>query len=135
MIIIIAVVLTSIYIFIISSEEDDTDIPSRRINWRKNPEIPGNYVGNIDDIESTLLLEDITITATHGGNSDSEDLDVLAKETQMNVGNMTLDFIDLEPFGKLGNNDIFIIYGGKTGDITRLVYKPTSGSMVGYPLP
>jgi len=63
------------------------------------------------------------------------DLNILAGESLLNVGNMTLDFIDLEPFNEFGSNDIFLVYGGETGDVIRLVYKPGSGSYIGYPLP
>jgi hypothetical protein len=135
MIIVLAVVLAAIFFLFISSEEDDTDNLTYGFVWKKNPENPDNYIGYYEGIKSTLYLDDCTVTASHGGSSDSMGLDLLAGESQMTVGDMTLDFIDLEPFGKFGSNDIFIVYGGETGDVVRVVYKPTSGSMTSKTLP
>lgn len=133
--IILAVILATIFFLFILPEEEDTHTSANPITWKKNPENPGNYIGHFKGNNGTINLDDVTITATHGGSSDSMDLDVLSGESQMSIAGMTMDFIDLEPFGELGTNDIFIVYGGQTGDVVRLVYKPTTGSHVGYPLP
>jgi hypothetical protein len=133
--IILAVILATIFFIFISPEEEDTENLTHGFVWKKNPENPGNYIGYYKGIESTLDLYDFTISASHGGSSNSMDLDVLAGESQLIVGDMTLDFIDLEPFGKFGSNDIFMVYGGKTGDPIRIVYVPTCGSVPSSSLP
>jgi len=133
--IILAVVLAAIFFLFISSEEKENENLTHGFVWTKNPENPGNYIGYYRVGEGTVSLEDCTITATHNGSSDSMDLDVLAGESQMKIADMTLDFVDLEPFGKFGSNDIFMVYGGKTGDVVRFVYKPTSTNIPGSILP
>ncbi len=134
-IIVLVVALTAIFFYFLSLDKNDTDNSTHGFVWKKNPNNPGNYIGYYKGIKSTLYLDDCTVTASHGGSSDSMDLDVLAGESQLIAGDMTLDFIDLEPFGEFGSNDIFMVYGGQTGDAIRVVYKPTSGSVPSSSLP
>ena len=134
-IIVLCVILAAIFFWYISLKENLPKDSNFGWVWKQNPENPGNYIGYHGAGCGTIYLEDCTIIATHNGSSDSMDLDVLAGESQIKIAGMTLDFVDLVPFGELGINDIFIIYGGETGDIIWLVYKPTSASVVGYTLP
>ncbi len=102
--------------------------PTVSMNWNEDPEEPGNYVGNVVSISGTSSIntDDVVIVLTHGTTSDSKDLDTFGT---LVVGTLTLSFNDLDPVGKLGAEDIFSIVGDQSGDVIRLVYKPTSGQM------
>ena len=105
--------------------------PVVSMNWNEDPEEPGNYMGNVVSISGTSSIntDDVTITVTHGGESSSRDLDILAEGISLQVGDLILDFIDIAPLGRLGAEDIFTITGGVYGDNVRLVYQPTGGMM------
>lgn len=105
--------------------------PTVSMNWYEDPEEPGKYLGQVVSISGTSSIntDDVTITVTHGVESSSRDLDILAEGISLQVGDLILDFIDLAPSGRLGAEDIFTITGGDTGDNVRLVYAPTAGMM------
>ena len=99
--------------------------------WIEDHEEPGTYYGNIVSISGTSSIDtdDVTITVTHQGSSYSKDLDEIAEGETLQVGDLTLEYSDQIPNGKMGSEDIFTITGGDSGDIIRLVYQPTAGQM------
>ena len=114
--------------YLISSTETT---PVISMNWNEDYEHPGIYIGYVVSISgvSSINTYDVTLVVTHGGSSGSIDLDVLAGVATLNVGDLTLDFTDHNPIGTMAAEDVFNISGGESGDIVRLVYKPTSGQM------
>ena len=126
----ITVVLAAVLYVMVSGMLGTTGTtPTVSMNWNEDPEEPGNYTGNVVSISgvSSINTDDVTVTVTHAGTSDSKDLDQFGT---LVIGTFTLSFTDLDPDGKLGAEDIFSIIGGSTGDQIRLVYSPTSGQMV-----
>ncbi|UCG70916.1 MAG: hypothetical protein JSV09_07945 [Thermoplasmata archaeon] len=110
---------------------DASTTPVLSMYWNEDPEEPGNYMGNVVSISGseTIRTDDVTVTVTHVGQSDSITLDDLAGEDSMQVGTMTLDYEDLPPVMRLGAEDTFTVTGGDSGDTINLVYIPT-GSMM-----
>jgi PKD repeat protein len=119
------------HISIAVTQETTQTTPTVSMNWNEDPEEQGNYTGNVVSISgiSTIYTNDVSVTVTQGAQSGSKDLNELAS-SPLTVGTLTLSFNDLTPIGKLGAEDIFTIVGGQTGDIIRLVFKPTGGQMV-----
>jgi len=117
-------------------EETTVTTPTVSMCWNEDAEIPGRYMGYIVSISGTseIFTDEVTVVVTHGDESEAKDLDQLAEGENITVGILTLNFTDLPPEGKLGAEDVFIITGGSTGDIIRLIYKPTGGQMVSYTL-
>ncbi|UCG70915.1 MAG: hypothetical protein JSV09_07940 [Thermoplasmata archaeon] len=121
------------FMFLVADQgmiESTTTTPGVSMNWNEDPEEQGTYRGNVVSISgvSSIHTDDVVVTVTHGGQSGSRDLDEF--EPPLQVGDLTLEFMDLEPTERLGPEDIFTITGGEIGDTIRLVYKPTSGQMV-----
>lgn len=106
--------------------------PTISMNWNEFPGEPGNYSGYVVSISgiSSINTDDVTIIVSHDGNSGSKDLDTFSVTSFLEVGNLDLKYSDQDPLGKLGAEDVFLIIGGDTGDVIRLIYKPTSGQMV-----
>jgi len=130
----ITVVLAAVLYVMVSGMLGTTGTtPTVSMNWNENPEIPGLYTGNVVSISgvSSINTDDVTVTATHGGTSNSKDLDTFGGGSNLTIGTtFQMSFQDQSPIGKLGAEDIFSISGGDTGDTIRLVYQPTSGQMV-----
>ena len=129
----ITVVLAAVLYVMVSGMLGTTGTtPTVSMNWNEDPEEPGNYTGNVVSISgvSSINTDDVTVTVTHGGTSDSKDLDTFGTLVIPGTPTFTLSFTDLDPDEKLGAEDIFSIIGGSSGDLIRLVYGPTSGQMV-----
>jgi flagellin-like protein len=129
----ITVVLAAVLYVMVSGMLGTTGTtPTVSMNWNEDHEHPKNYTGYVVSISgvSSINTDDVTVTATHGGGSNS----ILLKDldgSSMTVGTtMKISYTDQDPLGKLGAEDQFSIEGGDTGDTIRLVYKPTSGQMV-----
>jgi PKD repeat protein len=112
-------------------QEPTQTTPTVSMNWNEDPGNPGNYTGYVVSISgaSSINISDVIVTLTRGVQSGSKDLNQLISSPLI-VGTLTLSFSDQTPVGKLGAEDIFTIGDGQTGDIIRLVFKPTGGQMV-----
>lgn len=128
----ITVVLAAVLYVMVSGMMTSTNItPNVSMIWKKGN--PGNYTGNVISISgsTTLRLEDVTLTVTHGDESASETLEWLVSENnKITIGTFTLDYVDNNNDKKLGGDDDFFVTGADRGDIIRLVYEPTGGQMV-----
>lgn len=128
----ITVVLAAVLYVMVSGMLGTTGTtPTVSMNWNEDHEHPKNYTGYVVSISgvSSINTDDVTVTVSHGGQSNSILLDDL-DGSSMTVGTMKIYYTDQDPNGKLGAEDQFSIEGGDTGDTIRLVYKPTSGQMV-----
>jgi PKD repeat protein len=105
--------------------------PTVSMNWNEDPGEPGNYTGYVVSISgvSSINVSDVIVTVSQGAQSGSKDLDTFSPSSKLTVGTLTLSFSDQTPIGKLGAEDTFTIVYGQTGDIIRLVFKPTGGEM------
>lgn len=132
----ITVVLAAVLYVMVAGMMTSTNVtPNIGMVWTKGD--PGNYTGRVVSISGsgTLHLDDVTVTVTHDGESDSHTLEwLVAGSNDITLGGFTLDFIDLNPTGKLGGEDDFIVTGGGRGDIIRLISTQTSSQMVSYTL-
>lgn len=110
--------------------------PTISMNWNEDPQEPGNYSGCVVSISgiSKLYIDDVTVIVIQDSQSGSKDLNDLVS-SPLTVGTLTLSYTDLTPIGKLGAEDVFTIVYGQTGDIIRLVFKPTGGQMGSTTLP
>jgi len=131
----ITVVLAAVLYVMVSGMLGSTGTtPTVSMSWNEDPEEPGNFTGNVVSISgvTSINTDDVTITVSSGGKSNSEDLDSITQSVPLTVTGTTfvMYFHDLDPAGKLGAEDIFSIIGGSGGDQIRLVYGPTSGQMV-----
>jgi flagellin-like protein len=127
----ITVVLAAVLYVMVSGMLGTTGTtPTVSMAWNEDYEYPGNYTGYVVSISgvSSINVDDVTVTVSHAGASNSKDLELFT--TPLVVGDLTLDYTDQNPIGKLGAEDQFTIVGGDTGDVIRLVYQPTSGQMV-----
>jgi len=132
----ITVVLAAVLYVMVSGMLTTTNItPTVSMYWTKGD--PGEYTGSVVSISGTetLRLDDVIVSVTHGGESDSNTLEWLVAGTnEITVGNFTLDFVDNNNDQQLGGEDDFFVTGGVRGDIIRLVHERTSGQMVSYTL-
>lgn len=123
----ITVVLAAVlYVMVSGMLTTTSTTPTISMNWQEDDDNPGNYTGYVVSISgaTSIRTDDVSITVTHSGASNSETLDVLSDTGTLVVGDLTLDYEDLNPTGKLGAEDQFSIIGGDTGDGVRLVYTP-----------
>ena len=128
----ITVVLAAVLYVMVSGMMTSTNItPNIGMVWEKGD--PGNYTGRVVSISGsgTLHLDDVTVTVTHDGESDSHTLEWLVTgNNELTLGTFTLDFTDGLNNNKLGGEDEFQVTGGGRGDIIRLVDTSTGGQMV-----
>jgi hypothetical protein len=133
--IIIVAIAGIFFMFLIADQgmiTSTTTTPAVSMNWVEDPEEQGTYRGNVVSISgvSSINTDDVTVTVTHGGQSGSRDLDMINYGNTLQIGDLTLDFMDQAPVRKLGAEDTFLINGGDAGDTIRLIFKPTGGQMV-----
>ncbi|UCE73306.1 MAG: type IV pilin N-terminal domain-containing protein [Methanomassiliicoccales archaeon] len=127
------VLAATLYVMVSGLIETGPQTPNVSMVWKEDRNNIGNYTGNVVSISgaTVLRLREVSVVVTHGNETKSENLDVLATGTTLEIGTptMTLRFDDANNNGKLGGEDNFEIAGGERGDLIRLVYTKSGGQM------
>jgi ABC-type sugar transport system permease subunit len=133
--IVVPIILSAILFFTVSDMMDEPPniAPVGALSFTENT--PGNYTGGIISLSDRVDIEDVSMTVIDISMSLSGILNPLTSSGSAQVNNgIICTFTDTNQNRDMDAGDVFTIQNGGTGDIIRLVHRPSGRAIAEYTL-